>query len=73
MNKIIQTKLNNVLKAELQIIKTSDTELSEKAEMLNDIGNIKKIIDNYDELEPLLKKYFEKKAQDKKWGDLDER
>ena len=73
MNKIIQTKLNNILKAELQAVKQSDEEMSEKVDRVNTIANLKKIVDNYDELEPVLKKYFEKKAQDKKWGGIDER
>lgn len=68
MNKIIQTKLNNILKAELQHLKTSDTELSEKAEIVDTIKNLKMIVDNYDELEPVLKQFFEKKHQDKKWN-----
>lgn len=69
MNKIIQTKITNILKAELQHLKTSDTELSEKAEIVDTIKNLKMIVDNYDELEPLLKEFFEKKYQDKKWGE----
>ena len=69
MNKLIQTKINNILKAELQAVKTSDTELSEKVEIVDTIKNLKMIVDNYDELEPLLKEFFEKKYQDKKWGE----
>lgn len=73
MNTLIQAKLNNVLKAEAQQIMRSDNELSDKIDMMNDIENLKKIVDNYDELEPVLKEFFEKKAQDKKWGGIDER
>lgn len=69
MNKLIQTKLNNILKAELQHLKTSDTELSEKAEIVDTIKNLKMIVDNYDELELVLKEFFEKKHIEKKWGE----
>jgi hypothetical protein len=36
---------------------------------MNDITNIIKIIDNYDELEPVLQDFFKKRAEKEKWNE----
>ena len=66
MNKFIKTKLNNVLKTELEFTMHNDEDTLEKLDRVNTIQNIKKVIDNYDELEPLLKEFFSKKADKEK-------
>ena len=33
------------------------------------LWNLNKILDNYDELEPVIKKFFSQKAREKKWGE----
>ncbi len=66
MNEIIKVKLLNILKAEAEYTLHSDEDIEEKIERMNDIFNIKKIIENYEELEPLLKKYFREKAEKEK-------
>ena len=62
MNKDLKIKLGNVLKAEADYVGRTETDLTNKYVKLNDIFNLLKIIDNYDELEPVLKKYFQEKA-----------
>ena len=67
MNILLKTKLINVLKAEArQILVSKETRL-EKLEKMNDIDHLLKIIQNYDELEPVLAKYFEEKHNKEKW------
>ena len=67
MNDLLKTKLINVLKAEARQILDSDEEMSSKVNKMNDIDHILKIIQNYDELEPVLQKYFAEKHNKEKW------
>ncbi|MBR3002884.1 MAG: hypothetical protein IKF38_04930 [Clostridia bacterium] len=67
MNILLKTKLINVLKAEARQILDSDEEMSSKVNKMNDIGHLLKIIQNYDELEPVLAKYFAEKHNKEKW------
>ena len=73
MNKLIEAKLNNVLKAEIKSIKDSDAEPEDKLERIDTIINLKKILDSYDELEPVLKQFFADKAVKDKWITGEER
>ena len=63
MYKSIHTILSNVLKTEGDYIMNNEQDTDTKINKMNKIFNLKKIIDNYDELEPVLKKYFD----DKRW------
>ena len=47
----------------------TETDIQKKVNKMNIWFNIKQIIDNYDELEPILKEYFDKKAQKEKWSE----
>lgn len=67
MDKSIYTKIDNVLKAEAEYIMKHEENTQSKANKMNTIFNLKKIIDNYEELEPLLIEHFSKKAQKEKW------
>lgn len=67
MDKLIKRKLSNVLKQEAEYILRSDNELSDKVDSMNIIFNLQKILDNYDDLEPVLRDFFEKKEQKDKW------
>ena len=58
MDKEIETKLNNVLKAEANYTMKNEKNLHKKVEKMDTLFNLKKILDNYDELEPVLKRYF---------------
>ena len=63
----IYTKLANTLKAEAEYITKNETDKKAKMTKLNTLLNLAKILDNYDELEPTLQKFFYEKAQKEKW------
>ena len=67
MNKKVEKKLNGILKEMAHEVLNSKDDLNEKMEMVNDIGNIKKIIDNYGELEEILSKFFNEKYKQTKF------
>lgn len=67
MDKSIYTKIDNVLKAESEYIMKHENNTKEKFNKMNTLFNLKKIIDNYDELEGILKKFFEEKAEKEKF------
>lgn len=58
MYKEVEVKLNNVLRAESDYIMKNEKDINKKLDKMNTLFNLKKIIDNYDELEPVLKEYF---------------
>ena len=55
------------MKAEIEYIMKNEKETKEKLNKMNTLFNLKKIIDNYDELEGTLKKFFEEKAEKEKF------
>lgn len=63
MDKEIKTKLDNVLKAEGDYILKNENNKNKKIDKMNTIFNMKKIIDNYDELEPVLIEFFREKDE----------
>lgn len=70
MNDNFKRKLTEYLRNEAENIvknKEDKRELIEKLEEMNDIDNMLKILKNYTELEPFLKKFFNKKANKDKW------
>lgn len=67
MEKSIYVKVDNVLKAESEYIMKHEKDTKAKLNKMNTLFNLKKFIDNYDELEPLLKEFFNKKADKEKW------
>ena len=67
MNKLLETKLINTLKAEAEHLLHSEDDIKNKLDEMKDIDNMMKIINNYDELEDVLKKYFKEKAKKEKW------
>jgi len=67
MDKNIYTKIDNVLKAEGEYIMKHEKDIKEKLNKMNTLFNLKKIIDNYDDLEGTLKKFFEEKAEKDKF------
>ena len=68
MDNKLKKRLFSNLEEEASYIMRSDAKISEKIERMNDVINLTKIIENYEELEPLLKKYFEDKAKKEKWN-----
>ena len=67
MDRMFRVKLNNMLRAEARQTLEDKMETKEKIGKMNDIFNLKLIIDNYDELEPTLKKYFIEKHEKEKF------
>lgn len=67
MNKLLKTNLVNTLKSEAENLLQSDGEIHDKIKIMQDIDNMMKIIDNYDDLEPTLKRYFKEKHDKEKW------
>lgn len=67
MDKEIKTKLDNVLKAESEYTLKNEKDQKKKMDKMNTLFNLKKIIDNFDELEPVLKEYFNKKNEKEKF------
>jgi len=67
MNILLKTKLINVLKGEARQILESKEDKLERLEKMNDIDNMMKIIQNYDELEPVLIQFFAEKHNKEKW------
>lgn len=63
MDKEIKTKLDNVLKAEGDYILKNENNKNKKIDKMNTIFNMKKIIDNYNELEPVLIEFFREKDE----------
>lgn len=67
MNSNLFYKLNELLENEATSIMRSDEEMSIKIKRMNEIVNIQLILENYDALEPTLKKYFKQKYEKEKW------
>lgn len=63
MDKEIKTKLDNVLKAESEYTLKNEKDQKKKMDKMNTLFNLKKIIDNFDELEPMLREFFYEKSQ----------
>lgn len=69
MNEGLYKKLYDLLKNEADTTIRSNDELMNKVKKMNDITNIIKIMDNYDELEPVLQDFFKKRAEKEKWNE----
>lgn len=67
MNKNIKKKLVTFLSNESHDIFHEDGEIEEKIDRMNTIFNLTQIVQNYDELQPVLEKFFREKAQNKKY------
>jgi hypothetical protein len=67
MNDNLKNMLVETLK-QYSIGLINDTrDIETKLKEFNDVDNIMKILQNYVELEPLLKKFFQEKAEKNKW------
>ena len=67
MDKEIKTKLDNMLKAECEYTLKIEKDRNKKINKMNTIFNIKKILDNYDDLEPVLRDFFNKKVENERF------
>ena len=67
MNKNIKKKLVTFLSNESHAIFHEDGEIVEKIDRMNTILRLTQIVENYDELEPVLQKFFREKADKEKY------
>lgn len=67
MNETIKSKLLEFLKSNAEETMKADIEMSEKVDEMSNIFDLIKIIQNYDELEPIIAKFFEEKQKKEKW------
>lgn len=67
MNENLKRKLQNFLKQEAESLINDKRDIYTKLDEMKDIDNMLKIISNYNELEPTLKKFFNKKYMKDKW------
>lgn len=68
MNEELKTKLMYVLKEESEKMLRSDMEMSEKVKFWKQVDRISAVIDNYDEIEPTIRKFFKEKHDKEKWN-----
>ena len=68
MNKNLYDKIYNILEEQARQIIDADEEIIEKVKQMNEVANLMNIIDHFEELEPILKKYFKEKADKEKWN-----
>ena len=68
MDILIKKKLSNSIRSECAYILKHEEDIITKATKLNILFNLQKILDNYDELEPILTEYFNNKAHKEKWN-----
>ena len=67
MNKELETKLTNVLKAEFDYVKTHENDKIRRLGKMNDIYHLQQIIFNFDDLELIIAEYLNKKAEKERW------
>lgn len=67
MYKELERKLTNVLKAEFNYIKTHENDKNKRLNRMNDIFHITQVLANFDELEPIIADYLNKKARKEKF------
>lgn len=67
MYKELEKKLTNVLKAEFDYVKTNENDKNKRLNRMNDILHITQVLANFDELEPVIADYLNKKARKEKF------
>lgn len=67
MYKELEMKLFNTLKGEFDYIQKQEDTKDEKSRKIMDIFHMQQIITNFDELEPIIADYLNKKARKEKF------
>lgn len=67
MYKELKTRITNTLKAEFDYVRTHEKGSNNRLDKMNDIYHIGQIIENFDELEPIIADYLNKKARKEKF------
>ena len=66
MDKNLHTKIDNVLKTEAEYVLKNEKDKYKALDKMVNIERLKKYIDNFDELIPILDKYFDEKREKEK-------
>lgn len=69
MDEEIKRKIEHFLRTEGQNIMDNGTDIYKQSRQMDIIFNFKKILDNYDELKPILVKYFGEKTEKERFGE----
>lgn len=67
MYKELETRLVNTLKAEYDYVKEHETNIDDKRKKMFDIFHMQQVLLNFDELEPVIADYLNKKAKKEKF------
>ena len=67
MDRMLRIKLENILRTESTKTMEEKMDLNDKINKMNDLFNLKKILDNYDELQPIISEYLNNKAWKEKF------
>ena len=67
MYKELKEIVYKALEKETDKIYNSDVDIAQKIEKQNDVLNLIKVIEHYEELEPMMAKYFNEKARKEKF------
>lgn len=67
MYKELEMKLFNTLKGEFDYIQKQEDTKDEKSGKMMDIFHMQQIITNFDELEPIIADYLNRKAKKERW------
>ena len=67
MYKELESKLTNVLKSEFDYIMKNEEDKNVQLDKATDVYKMGKIIENFDELQPVIADFFKKKAEKEKW------
>ena len=67
MYKELETRLVNTLKAEYDYVKEHETNIDDKRKKIFDIFHMQQVLLNFDELEPVIADYLNKKARKEKF------
>ena len=63
----IKDNIINYLNFECQEVMGKEFDINRKYTKMNILFNMKKIVDNYEQLEPILQEFFRNKARQEKW------
>ena len=67
MYKELETRLVNTLKAEYDYVKEHETNIDNKRKKMFDVFHMQQVLLNFDELEPVIEDYLNKKARKEKF------
>ena len=67
MYKELETRLVNTLKAEYDYVKEHETNIDNKRKKMFDVFHMQQVLLNFDELEPIIADYLNKKARKEKF------